>query len=96
MEENMPTVPFTVRLDTKLRNRLDKEALEVDRTASYIATKAIASYLQGCENKRKAIDEAVKLADNGNFVSQEAVEGWVDSWGSDNELPMPKSNIFTK
>ncbi len=92
----MPTVPFTVRLDSNLRKQLDKEALEVDRTASYIATKAIACYLQRCENKRRAIDKAVKLADKGNFVSQESVGAWVDAWGSDNELPMPKADILSE
>lgn len=91
----MPTVPFTVRIDTNLRKQLDKEADRVDRTASYIATKAIASYLQGCENKRRAIDKAVKQANKGRFVSQESVDTWVESWGSDNELPMPKADIFS-
>lgn len=95
MEGNMPTVPFTVRIDTSLRKQLDKEAQQIDRTASYIATKAIASYLQRCENKRRAIDKAVKLADKGNFVSQESVDAWVESWGSDNELPMPKADILS-
>jgi len=42
----------------------------------------------------KAVDAAVAEADKGIFVSQEAVDRWMESWGTENELPMPEPDIF--
>ena len=92
----MATIPFSLRLDSELKAQLDIEAQEHDRSASYIATKAIKSYLQARKYKRNAIDESVKRADKGVFVSQEKVSEWMDSWGTDNELPKPTPDIFLK
>ena len=51
-------------------------------------------YLGIRDRRRKAIDEALVQADKGAFISQELVEAWVDSLGSDNELPPPEPDIF--
>ena len=90
----MATVPFSLRLDSDIKIQLEKEAKEHDRTASHIAVKAITNYLQAKENKRKAIDEAIKCAEKGAFISQKNMGLWVDSWGADNELPQPKPDVF--
>lgn len=41
-----------------------------------------------------AIDTALAEADKGIFVSQETVDRWMESWGTENELPMPEPDIF--
>ena len=45
-----------------------------------------------------ARDEAIKAAlaeaDKGVFVSAEAVHRWMESWDTDNELPIPEPDIF--
>ena len=55
---------------------------------------ATEDYLNVRERRRKAIDEALVQADKGVFISQESVETWVDSLGTDNELPPPEPDIF--
>ena len=90
----MATVPFSLRIDSNIKIQLEKEAKEHDRTASYIAVKAIKNYLQAKETKRQAIDEAIKRADKGVFISQKHMGLWVDSWGANNELPQPKPDVF--
>jgi predicted transcriptional regulator len=37
-----------------------------------------------------AIDEGLRAADAGRVVAHEDVVAWVQSWGSPDELPMPK------
>jgi predicted transcriptional regulator len=37
------------------------------------------------------IDRALASAASGRVVPLEAVEAWVDSWGTDHELPRPRS-----
>ena len=94
MTKTITTVPFSFRLDQSIKDKLEIEAKELDRSASYIAVKAIEWYLQAKEEKRKVIDEAVKRADKGIFISQDAVHKWVDSWGTENELPIPEPDVF--
>lgn len=90
----MATVPFSLRLDSDTKTQLEAEAKREDRSASALAVRAIKSFLQAKEAKRKAIDEAIKEADKGVFYSQEAVHTWVDSWGKGNDVPIPEPDVF--
>ncbi len=42
------------------------------------------------EERRKAIDEAMKSYETGYGIPAEEVEAWLDSLGTPNELPKPK------
>jgi len=87
----MSTVPFSMRLDTKLKKRLQKHAKTEKRPASYVVQHALESYLDGLEYERKITDAAFAEFDQGIFVEGEAVHTWMRSWGTDKELPMPKA-----
>ncbi len=89
----MTNTPFSLRIDTDTRAKLKREAQQLKRSESYIATTAIKQYLDACEYKRQAIDEATRRADKGEFISSEAMNTWVDSWGTDNELAPPEIDI---
>ena len=90
----MPTTPFSIRLDTKVKARLEREARLEDRSAGYVAQKAIEDYLDAKAYKRECLREAVAEANKGVFISEEAMDAWVNSWDTDNELPMPEPDIF--
>jgi predicted transcriptional regulator len=92
----MKTTPFSMRLDAKLKSRLEKEAKRRDRTASFIANAAIKTYFEELDRFEREIDDAFKKADEGVFISGEAVHAWMDSWGKENELPAPKPDIFLR
>jgi predicted transcriptional regulator len=90
----MPTTPFSIRIESDIKRRLEKEAELEDRSAGYIAQKAIASYLDAKEFKRASLRAAEAEADKGIFVSWEKVADWMKSWDSNSELPMPEPDIF--
>jgi predicted transcriptional regulator len=90
----MSSVPFTFRIDPETKASLEAAAKSSDRTPGYLAKQAISAYLAAREEKRLAIEAAIAEADKGVFVSEEAVDKWMDSWDSDNELPRPKPDIF--
>jgi predicted transcriptional regulator len=90
----MNNVPFSLRLEPVLKSRLEEAAQSEDRSASYVATRAIESFLDARDAKRAEIEAALVEADKGIFVSQEAVHRWMESWDTDNELPMPEPDIF--
>ena len=90
----MASSPFSLRLSPDLKERLDAVAESEDRSASYVTTKAIEAFLDARDAKDRAIRAAIEEADKGIFVSSEAVDRWMESWGTDNELPMPEPDIF--
>ena len=92
----MSTIPFTMRLDEDIKRNLEEEAKLEDRSASYLATRAIKDMLDGKARKRKLILDAVAEADKGVFISEEKMDAWVNSWDTENELLMPKPDISAK
>lgn len=89
----MPTSPYTFRMDDDLRHSLEQEAKLEDRPPAQLAARAIKAMVQAKAAKRQAIDAALNEADQGTFISQDAMNQWIESWGSDNELPMPEPDI---
>lgn len=90
----MKTALFSVRLEATLKARLEDEAKRRDRTASFIANRAIRLYFEELDRTRRELDEAFAEADKGVFISGEAVQKWMESWGTDHELPPPQPDIF--
>ena len=86
----MATERLSLRIDANLKKSLELEARREERSASYLAVKAIEAMLRERAEKRAAIREAVSEADKGAFISQEAMDAWVSSWGEESELPPPE------
>jgi predicted transcriptional regulator len=82
--------PISVRLDADLNDRVAAIAAALDRSKSWVIEQAVADFVAVQEWQLAAIDEGIKAADAGQVVAHEAVVAWVRSWGSPNELPMPK------
>lgn len=90
----MKTTPFSMRLDAKLKTRLEKEAKRRNRTASFVANRAIRLYFEQLDHVQKELDKAFAEAEKGVFISGEAIHNWMESWGTDHELPPPEPDIF--
>lgn len=90
----MPSARFSLRLEPELKTWLEDEAKRKDRSAGYIATQAIQSLKEATEARTRLIEEAMKEADKGVFISEEKMTEWVLSLGTENELPEPEPDIF--
>ena len=42
------------------------------------------------------VEERIAEADKGVFISSEAMLHWIESWGTENELPPPEPDVFLK
>ena len=89
----MATERLSLRIDAGLKKSLEKEARREDRSASYLAVKAIEAMLRNRVEKRAAVRAAIAEASEGEFISQEAMDTWIGSWDSDAELPPPEPDI---
>jgi RHH-type transcriptional regulator, rel operon repressor / antitoxin RelB len=81
---------MTVRLTPELSEKLDALARDAKRSKSYLAGEAIAAYVEMNAWQIARIKEALDEARSGaSGVSHEEVVRWMESWGTDHELPRP-------
>ena len=80
---------LTVRLDSRLKKKLDKLAGSTKRSKSFLAAEAIANFVELNEWQIKAVKAGIKDADEGRLVENEKVQAWVESWGTKKELKRP-------
>ncbi len=81
----------TVRLAPELKAKLDALAISTKRSKSWLAAEAIAQYLEQEAWQIERIEEAVALADSSTaqWVEWDAVDAWLESWGTEDEQPAP-------
>lgn len=70
---------ITVRIDDKIKNRLERLARTTSRTKSYHVTHAIQDYLEVNEWQIQEIKAGIKEADNGQLIDHKEI---ADKWES--------------
>ncbi len=84
------TETLSVHIDPKLRADLAAIAKREDRSISSIVELAIRDRIAFDREQKRGIERAIEQADQGDVVPHGAVREWVESWGTDFELPMPE------
>ena len=83
----------SVKLDPADRERIAVLASIKKRTAHYLMKEAIHEYLQREESRlnfmRAAEAAAQEFKDTGMHVTHEELDAWMETWGTENEKPMP-------
>jgi predicted transcriptional regulator len=85
---------FSVRLPDEVRKQIDQIARLSKRSRSYVINEAVESYVNNRAAYIRELDEAVASADQQAGYSGEAIFKWLDSWGTEHELPSPKPDVF--
>jgi predicted transcriptional regulator len=89
----MRTTPYTIRLDDALKRELEREAALDERPPAQLAVRAIRAMIQARQAKRAAIAAALAEADEGRFISEDAMMAWVETWDTEFEAPAPEPDI---
>ena len=71
----------TLRLDPKLKRRLDRLSRATQRSKSFLAAEAIREFVDLNEWQVGEIEEALAEADRGEFASEEQVGEIFGKWG---------------
>ncbi len=82
---------LTIRVDQDTKDRLEAAAKNQKRSKAFLANEAIKEYLGVQEWQEERIREAIASAEQGEGVPHKKVMAWVQSWNTDDELPMPRS-----
>jgi len=82
----------SVRIRENLSERLNKTAARLHRSKSSVINQAVEEFLDHEQQEQQRWQETLEALDsvrNGQVTSRAAVHAWLESWGSDEELPPP-------
>ena len=71
---------LTLRLDPKLKGRLDRLSKSMNRSRSFVAAQAIQEYVSVNEWQINEIKKGLAEADAGDFASEEEVQQVLKRW----------------
>jgi len=84
----------TVRLQPELEENLEATAKKLHRSKSWLINQALREFFARQEleqNRWQETLQAMESVAQGRVVSAEAVNTWLQSWGSSDELSPPKA-----
>jgi len=83
---------MTVRVSPEVSERLNALARDTRRSKAYLASEAIAGFVERNAWQVARIKASLEDARSGSpGIPYERVEQWMDSWDTDHELPWPKA-----
>ena len=93
---SMAITPTSVRFQDDVREQLDTLASLTKRTRNYLVNEAVAAYTREQMRYMAEINAAVEDARSGYGHSSNQIFSWMDSLGTDDELPSPEPDITPK
>lgn len=71
---------LTLRLDAKLKNKLDRLSKSMNRSRSFVAAQAIQEFVSVNEWQIAEIKKAIASADRGEFATEQQVQQTLKRW----------------
>ena len=84
------TAVLTIEIPTAIEERLEDMAKAFARSKSLLAREALVAFLDLYEWQGEAILAGIADADAGRLIDHKRVAEWLESWGTDHELPPPR------
>ena len=93
METPVMTQPVSIRLNNENKVNIDRFAKITKRSRSFVINEAVTAYLKDRIRYLDELDEAIVDAQSGYGHSSEQIHAWLESWGTENERPVPSPDI---
>ena len=87
----METQTVTAHVPKTLVSKVDAMADLLERPRGWVVKQALADWVANQEEHHRMTLEALASADAGMGVPHDEVLVWLDSLGTENELPKPKA-----
>jgi len=85
----------SIRLQPEVEQDLRETARQLNRSRNWLVNEAVRDYVARHQAERTRMEETLAAIDavaRGEVVSGQPVHAWLDSWGSEDELPPPASD----
>ena len=84
----------SLKIDDALKERVQQLASQRRRSSHWIMLEAIQQYVEREEARESFTQEALAswaaYKETGRHLSGEDVHGWLNTWGTDDEKPVPE------
>lgn len=87
---NTRSATLSVRLKPETKKRLSRLARDSGRSCNFLISDAIECYVADQERMLAEIQQGERQVKSGHYVKDEDVRAWLLSWGTKQELPLPK------
>ena len=87
---NTRSTTFSIRLKPSTKKRLAKLAEKSGRSANFLISDAVDSYVADHERMLAEIRQAGRQVRSGHYIKNQDMKAWLLSWGTEQELPPPK------
>lgn len=82
----------SVRIEDELEQALDAVAQDMRRPKGWIINEALREYIRHREKEKQCWQDTLEALEDirmGRVVDGDKVHAWLESWGTDDELPTP-------
>ncbi len=86
----MTTKVLTAHIPLPLAEKVSEISVRLERSRGWIVKQALTAWVNQEEEYRRLTLEAMADVDAKRFVSDEAVQNWANSLGTDKPLPVPE------
>ncbi|MBN3130912.1 ribbon-helix-helix domain-containing protein [Pectobacterium brasiliense] len=93
MKSNMTqatTKVLTAHVPLPMAEKIDQMAVRLERSRGWIMKQALSAWIAQEEERDRLTQEALADVDAGQVIDHQAVQAWVDSLGTDQQLPAPR------
>jgi predicted transcriptional regulator len=90
-DKRTPGENITIRISKSTKSKLERLAESTNRSRNFLAAEALDEYVAVNEWQIAGIKQALKEVAAGKVIAHDRVSQWIDSLGTDQELPPPKS-----
>src|SRR5215469_5581776 len=87
---NTRSATLSIRLRSETKKRLAKLAKASGRSANFLISDAVESYVADQERLLAELRDAAREVRKGHFIRDADMKAWLLSWGTDHELPPPR------
>jgi predicted transcriptional regulator len=91
------TAPMSLRIDVSKKERLGRIASRQKRSSHSLAVEALDLFIEKKEAEERWNQSCVaslnEYLETGLHVTEDEVNKWMDSWGTNNELPPPQCHV---
>ena len=85
----MKTRVLSTHIPVEIADKIDRLSERLDRSRGWVVKKALNEYLEMEEERYRLTLEGLADVKAGKVVSHQEVKSWIQSLGTDHELPPP-------
>lgn len=87
---NTRSATLSIRLKPETKKRLARLAQASGRSSNFLIADAVEAYVSDQERMLAEVRQADRQVASGHYIKNEDMKAWLLSWGTEQELPVPK------